>query len=190
MVQAWYQGGISVFDWTDAANPKEIAYFDRGPVNGQRQAGGGSWSVYWYNGYMFSSEIARGLDVVDLTPTEHISANEILAAKTVKFDYFNAQGQPKLRWPPSFALACSYLDQLGRNNGLAADRIASARAAIARAEGQSGAARQSTLSSLASELNAAAGTARDGAKVRKLADAVSGLVNAQNPAGCARSAVS
>jgi hypothetical protein len=190
MVQAWYQGGISVFDWTDAANPKEIAYFDRGPVDSTRQAGGGSWSVYWYNGYMFSSEIARGLDIVDLTPSPYISANEILAAKSVVLPYFNAQGQPKLQWPPSFALACAYLDQLERSNGLGRDRIAATRSALARAEQSSGEARRSALTSLAADLNRDAGRARDGAKVRKLAGAVSDLVNAQNPPGCARTAVS
>jgi hypothetical protein len=72
MVQAWYQGGIDVFDWTDAAHPKEIAFFDRGPVDSTRMAMGGSWSVYWYNGVMVSSEIARGLDIFELTPSEFI----------------------------------------------------------------------------------------------------------------------
>ncbi|MSR05666.1 MAG: hypothetical protein EXR93_01145 [Gemmatimonadetes bacterium] len=187
MVQAWYQGGISVFDWTDAANPKEIAFFDRGPSDSTRQGPGGSWSVYWYNGHMISSEIARGLDIMELTPSEHISQNELLAANTVRFDYFNAQGQPKLVWPPSFALACSYLDQLQRSNGLAAGRISSARAALARAEAASGDARRTALTALAGELNTDAATATDAAKVRKLAGAVSDLVNAQNPVGCSRS---
>ncbi|MEO7962910.1 MAG: hypothetical protein ABIT38_03275, partial [Gemmatimonadaceae bacterium] len=100
MVQAWYQGGISVFDWTDAKNPHEIAYFDRGPIDSTRFAMGGSWSVYWYNGAIVSSEIARGLDVAELTPSEYISQNEIDAAKTVKLAFLNAQGQPKMVWPP------------------------------------------------------------------------------------------
>src|SRR5262249_27236819 len=150
---------------------------------------GGSWSVYWYNGYMFSSEIARGLDIVDLTPSPYISANEILAAKTVQFPYFNAQGQPKLKWPPSFALACAYLDQLQRNNGLSRDRINAARAALTKAEGSSGEARRSALTALAADLNRDAASAPDGAKVRKLANAVSDLVNAQNPAGCSKATV-
>ena len=114
MVQAWYQGGISVFDWTDAKNPKEIAFFDRGPVDGTHFTMGGSWSVYWYNGSIVSSEIARGLDVAELTPSEFISQNEIDAAKTVRWSYLNAQGQPQISWPPSFALARSYVDQIGR----------------------------------------------------------------------------
>ena len=101
MVQAWYQGGISVFDWTDASRPNEIAFFDRGPVDPTRLALGGSWSVYWYNGVIVSSEIARGLDIFELTPSAFISQNEIDAAKTVRFDYFNAQGQQKFVWPPS-----------------------------------------------------------------------------------------
>src|SRR5207253_5773348 len=62
MVQGWYQGGISVFDWTDVDHPKEIAFFDRGPLSDQRLIVGGSWSAYWYNGYIYSSEIARGFD--------------------------------------------------------------------------------------------------------------------------------
>ena len=115
MVQAWYQGGISVFDWTDAAHPKEIAFFDRGPIDSTKLvAAAGSWSAYWYNGVIVSSEIARGLDIFELTPSAFISQNEIDAAKTVHFDYLNTQGQPKLVWPPSFALARAYVDQLER----------------------------------------------------------------------------
>ncbi|MBI4421916.1 MAG: hypothetical protein HY560_13915 [Gemmatimonadetes bacterium] len=186
MVQGWYQGGISVFDWTDPANPKEIAFFDRGPTDSTRQAGGGVWSVYWYNGYMYSSEIARGLDITDLTPSEFLSESEILAAKTIQFPYFNAQGQPRFEWPASFALACAYLDQLERSNGLAPGRIASARSALARAEQSSGEPRRTALSTLATELTGDAGSAADAAKVRKLAGAVSNLVNAQNPVGCGR----
>ena len=98
MVQAWYQGGISVFDWTDPGNPVEIAYHDRGPVNPDRMVMGGSWSVYWYNGVVVSSEIARGLDIFELAPSEYLSENEIAAAGTVKLDYLNAQGQPAFAW--------------------------------------------------------------------------------------------
>ena len=120
MVQGWYQGGISVFDWTDIAKPIEIAYYDRGPVDSTRMISGGSWSVYWYNGLIVSSEIARGLDIYELLPSGLISQNEIDAAKTVKWDYLNAQEQRKIVWPPSFAKARAYLDQLERNNGLPA----------------------------------------------------------------------
>ena len=118
MVQGWYQGGISVFDWTDVAKPVEIAYYDRGPVDAERLVSGGSWSVYWYNGMIVSSEIARGLDIYELLPSGLISQNEIDAAKTVKWDFLNAQEQRKIVWPPSFAKARAYLDQLERNSGL------------------------------------------------------------------------
>ena len=96
MVQGWYQGGISVFDWTDISHPKEIAYFDRGPLDPNRLVTAGSWSVYWYNGAIVSSEIQRGLDIFELVPSAFISKNELEAAKSVHFDYLNAQGQPKL----------------------------------------------------------------------------------------------
>lgn len=174
MVQAWYQGGISVFDWTDAANPKEIAYFDRGPVDSTRLVMGGSWSVYWYNGLMVSSEIARGLDIFELTPSAFLSQNEIDAAKTVHLDYLNAQGQPKLVWPPSFALARSHVDQLARSNGLAADRIAAVRQSLTRAESATGGARQQALTTLAVTLDADA-VGAEAAKVRTLAGAVRDL---------------
>jgi hypothetical protein len=175
MVQAWYQGGISVFDWTDAAHPKEIAFFDRGPVDSTRLASGGSWSIYWYNGVMVSSEISRGLDIFELTPSPLVSQNEIDAAKTVKLEYLNTQGQPKLVWPASFALARAYLDQLERSNGLESGRIASTRKALDDAEHGDEAKRHEALTALATELDAQAGQAADGAKVRKLAEAVRGV---------------
>jgi hypothetical protein len=185
MVQGWYQGGISIFDWTDAANPQEIAFFDRGPSNPNRQGSGGVWSVYWYNGYMFSSEIARGLDITDLVPSAYLSENEINAAKTVTFDYFNAQTQPKFVWPASFALACAYVDQLERGRGLGAARLSAVRSTLFRAEAASGEERRALLTTLASDLSRDAATAADGAKVRRLAAAVSELVSAQSRAGCA-----
>jgi hypothetical protein len=175
MVQAWYQGGISVFDWTDAAHPVEIAYFDRGPVDSTRMASGGSWSAYWYNGVIVSSEIARGLDVFALQPSAFISQNELDAAKAVHFDYFNTQGQAKFVWPASFSLARAYVDQLERSRGLAADRIAAVRQALADAERASGAQRQDALTKLASQLDTDAGTAGDGAKVRTVAGVVRDL---------------
>jgi hypothetical protein len=178
MVQAWYQGGVSVFDWTDPAHPREIAFFDRGPADSTRLAGGGSWSAYWYNGYIYSSEIARGLDVLELTPSALLSANEIEAAKQVRLDYLNVQGQPQFVWSASFAVARAYLDQLARSNGLAAERLSAARNSLTLAEGQSGAARQGTLTQLAATLNADAATATDGAKVRLLATVVAQLAGA------------
>ncbi len=170
MVQAWYQGGISIFDWTDAANPVEIAFHDRGPIDADEFQMGGSWSVYWYNGLIVSSEIARGLDVFELAPSGYLSQNEIDAAKSVRLDLLNAQGQPKYEWPPSFALARAYADQLERSGGLPMDRLAAVRAGLSSAEGMSGAARQSALAALAGTLSAAGSS--DAAKVRMLADAV------------------
>jgi hypothetical protein len=175
MVQAWYQGGISVLDFTDAKNPREIAYYDRGPVDATRMAMGGSWSVYWYNGNLISSEIARGLDIFQLVPSAHLSQNEIDAANTVRLDYLNAQGQPQYRWPASFSLARAYADQLARSNGLASGRIASVRQALSAAEAMSGTGRRDALTRLAGELDGDAGSAADGAKVRLLAGAVRDL---------------
>jgi hypothetical protein len=176
MVQGWYQGGISVLDFTDPKRVKEIAFFDRGPVNGERMTMGGSWSAYWYNGRIISSEIARGLDVLELLPSGLISANELAAAKTVKMDYWNPQDQQKFVWPPSFALARSYLDQLERSKGLSATIIASTRKALDAAERQSGAARSKSLTQLSSQLSKAEGT--DTPKIKLLAVAVKDLAGA------------
>ena len=175
MVQGWYQGGISVFDWTDVASPKEIAYFDRGPVDPTRMISGGSWSVYWYNGLIVSSEIARGLDIYELLPSGLISQNEIDAAKTIRFDFLNAQEQRKFVWPPSFAKARAFLDQLERGNGLAVARINAVRGELSAAEKLSGQPRQKALSALASQLNKDASGAGDQAKVKMLSSAVSEL---------------
>jgi hypothetical protein len=152
MVQSWYQGGISVFDWTDAAHPVEIAYFDRGPMDSTKLVMGGHWSAYWYNGYIYGSEISRGLDVFALKPSAYLTQNEIDAAKTVRFEQFNAQEQPKLVWPPSFALSRAYLDQLERGKGMTGDRISRVRSELTRAEGLSGADRGAALSTLATEI--------------------------------------
>ncbi len=176
MVQAWYQGGISVFDWTDAAHPKEIAYFDRGPMDSTKMVGAGSWSAYWYNGYIVSSEIARGLDIVELQPSGFLSQNEIDAAKLVHFDYMNVQDQPKLVWPASFVVARAYLDQLARSNGLAPDQVAAARAALARAERLSGLERRDALAPLATQLNGDSQGAADPTRVQALAAAVKNLM--------------
>ena len=112
LVQAWYQGGVSVMDFTDASHPFEIAYFDRGPVDDTKRALGGMWSVYWYNGYIYGSEIARGVDVFKLVPNKFITQNEIDAANQVHFDELNVQNQPKITWPANFVVARAYLDQL------------------------------------------------------------------------------
>ena len=173
MVQAWYQGGLSVFDWTDAANPVEIAYFDRGPVDTTRLSSGGYWSTYWYNGLIIGSEIARGLDIFELTPSAFISQNEIDAAKSVRFDYFNVQGQRKFVWPATFALARAYLDQLERSKGMGSDQISAARDALANAEKGSDVERREGLTGLATRLEG-----RDSEKVGMLADVVKQLAAA------------
>ena len=175
MVQAWYQGGISVFDWTDAAHPHEIAFFDRGPVDSTRMAMGGSWSVYWYNGVIVSSEIARGLDIFELTPSPLLTQNEIDASKTVHLDYLNTQGQPHFAWPASFALARAYVDQLERSRGLSPSRLQAVRQSLANAEAASGADRGRTLGELASRLDGDASGSSDAAKVRLLSAAVRDL---------------
>jgi hypothetical protein len=179
MVQGWYQGGISIFDWTDVSKPVEIAYHDRGPMDATRLVSAGSWSVYWYNGVLVSSEIARGLDIYELTPSGFISQNEIDAAKTVKLTYLNAQQQPKFVWPASFALPRAYLDQLTRSNGLESGKIESARSELARAEKLSGAARKDALTALATRLHGDARGAAGEPKVHVLATAVGDLANAR-----------
>ncbi len=178
MVQAWYQGGISVFDWTDPSHPVEVAYFDRGPMDATKLVNGGSWSAYWYNGYIYSSEISRGLDAFQLQPSGFISQNELDAANLVHFDFLNVQDQQKLAWPASFSVARSYLDQLARNNGLSPDRRTAVTAALAAAEKTSGAARRTSLTQLAAQLDGDARSATDGAKVRMLAGAVRDLASA------------
>ncbi len=175
MVQSWYQGGISVFDWTDARRPVEIAFHDRGPVDAERMNTAGSWSVYWYNGVLASSAIARGLDIFELVPSEAISQNEIDAAKSVRLDYLNSQGQPQFVWPHTFALAGAYVDQLERSGAMSQAWITQARADLAAAQAASGSARRSALQALSTRLETDSGRSADGARVRKLAEAVRGL---------------
>jgi hypothetical protein len=133
-VQAWYQGGISVMDFTDAAHPYEIAYFDRGPIDPKILVLGGEWSAYWYNGYIYGSEIARGLDVLELTPTKFLTQNEIDAAKSVQVPLLNVQNQQRFVWPSTLVVAKAYIDQLERSQALPAERIESLRKAIENAE--------------------------------------------------------
>lgn len=133
-VQAWYQGGISVMDFTDPSHPQEIAYFDRGPIDPKMLVLGGDWSAYWYNGAIYGSEIARGLDVFELTPTQLLTQNEIDAAKAVQVKELNVQNQQKLEWPAKLVVAKAYVDQLERSQALPADQIASLRKAIRDAE--------------------------------------------------------
>jgi len=177
MVQAWYQGGISVFDWTDAAHPQEIASFDRGPVDSTRMAMGGSWSVYWYNGSIVSSEIARGMDVAELVPSQYVSQNEIDAAKTVRWNYLNAQGQPKIEWPASFSLAKAYVDQLERGRCLSASRVGAVRRELETAERASGASRADALRKLSTELDGDRANSCDKPKIDMLKKSVTDLMN-------------
>jgi hypothetical protein len=175
MAQGWYQGGVSVFDWTDPRHPQEIAFFDRGPMDSTKLVGAGSWSAYWYNGYIYSSEIARGLDVLELQASPFLSQNEIDAAKLVHFDFLNVQDQPRLVWPASFVVARAYLDQLARSNGMPAERLAAVRAELARIEGLPAGERGGALSALAARLDQDRTTAPDSAKVRALGTVVRGL---------------
>jgi hypothetical protein len=133
-VQAWYQGGISVMDFTDAAHPFEIAYFDRGPIDPNMLVLGGDWSAYWYNGSIYGSEIARGLDIFELTPTKFLTQNEIDAAKAVRVSELNVQNQQKIEWPAQLIVAKAYVDQLERSQALPANQIADLRKAIQNAE--------------------------------------------------------
>jgi len=121
LVQAWYQGGVSVIDFSDTANPVEIAYFDRGPIDEPNPTGlnlGGLWSTYWYNGQVYGTEIARGFDTFGLLPSDQLSENEIDAAREVELDQFNAQHQPMIEWDPSFNVAGAYFDQAVRSGAL------------------------------------------------------------------------
>ena len=175
MAQAWYQGGISVFDFTDPRNPIEIAFFDRGPMSATELTLGGFWSAYWYNGHIYGSEIGRGLDVFALLPSEHLTQNEIDAAKLVRMESFNAQAQTRFTWPPSFSVARAYLDQLVRRRGIPAEASSRIAAELTRAEQLQGADRQAALTALATQLDRQAANDADAARVRALAAAVRAL---------------
>jgi hypothetical protein len=130
MVQAWYQGGVSLMDFTDPKNVHEIAYFDRGPIDPNSLVLGGSWSAYWYNGHIYSSEIARGLDVFDLTPSKFLTQNEIDAARSVHVAELNVQDQQRINWPKNRAAGLAYIDQLERTHAFTADQLAELRKAV------------------------------------------------------------
>ena len=178
MVQAWYQGGISVFDFTDSSNPVEIAFFDRGPIHPDRFVMGGYWSAYWYRGYVYGAEIARGLDVFELLPSEHLTENELAAAASVVPAGFNAQQQRSIDWPARPVVARAYLDQLARTDALPAERRQALSALLNRAAGAG------TDPALAAELTSAAealaGTEADGRteeRLRALATTLEGLAD-------------
>jgi hypothetical protein len=179
MVQGWYQGGISVFDFTDSSKPFEIAYFDRGPLDPKNLIVGGYWSAYWYNGNIYGAEIARGLDVFRLTPSEHLTQNEIDAAMLVRMDTFNAQEQPKVTWPPTVVVARAYLDQLNRSKALAPARADAVKSALDRLDQSAGnRAALDQIEALANELerDAASATGRDADRVRALAATIKGRI--------------
>jgi hypothetical protein len=134
-VQAWYQGGTSVIDFTDSNGPFEIAYFDRGPIDEKREVLGGFWSSYWYRGRVYATEIARGLDVLELQPSEHLTANEIAAASLAdEGGMFNPQQQFPVKWPSHPYVALAYLDQLTRTNSLSRDASSELRSTLAQAK--------------------------------------------------------
>ncbi len=172
MVQGWYQGGLSVFDFTDAAHPKEIAYFDRGPIDATKMVIGGYWAGYYYNGYIYGSEIARGLDIFKLTPTADLTQNEIDAANLVRFSTLNPQSQPHVTWPAAFVVARAYVDQLERGNALTGSRLSAISSALKSAESKSGSARASALRTLAASLDSDAASSSDATRVKALADVV------------------
>ena len=174
MVQAWYQGGLSVFDFSNPAKPVEIAYFDRGPIAEQLTLAG-YWSTYWYNGVIVGSEIGRGLDLFELQPSEFLSQNEIDAAKLVKVDEANPQLQTKIVWPAAFPVARAYVDQLQRSNGLPATRVAAVNKVLDAAEKAAPSARKQALGLLASQLAADAARSSESSKVRLLQDVVKQL---------------
>jgi hypothetical protein len=182
MVQGWYQGGVSVFDFTDSTRPHEIAFFDRGPVDGKQLITGGYWSTYWYNGFIYGAEIARGVDIFRLTPSEHLTRNEIDAAVQVRFDLFNAQRQPRFVWPATSVVARAYLDQLTRSKALDAARVRDLTAALDRADQlrtgkeKDAAATLDRLDALAARLetDAASATGRDSMRLRSLAETIKG----------------
>jgi hypothetical protein len=182
MVQGWYQGGVSVFDFTDAKNPVEIAFFDRGPLDAKNLIIGGYWSTYWYNGNLYASEIARGMDIFRLVPTQYLTQNEIDAAMQVRATEFNAQNQTRIKWPASSAVAKAYLDQLGRNNAIAADRAKAVRDSLAKVDElrtgkeRDAATRLDALVAVASQVEADAKskTGRDAMRLTALADTLKG----------------
>ena len=179
LIQGWYQGGISVVDFTDAANPREIAYFDRGPVDSTRLVPfAGVWAAYWYNGLVYASEIARGFDVLRLLPSADLTENEIEAAKLVQLAEFNAQMQEAFVWPPSFHVARAYVDQLKRGKGLAASELVRIARDLSAAEGLTGARRRAALRSLAVRVDRSVRSAADAKRVRALAAAVRSLAAA------------
>lgn len=165
LVQAWYQGGISLVDFTDAAHPFEVGYFDRGPIDKEKRALGGQWSAYWYNGYIYGSEIARGVDVLRLVPNKYLTQNEIDASNQVHYDELNVQNQPKAVWPSNLIVARAYVDQLARGTSLSSKHLDALRTAIGR-PGETG--NPGKFKGLAAELEKAAPSAKSPADTDRM----------------------
>jgi len=156
-------------DFTDATHPFEIAYFDRGPIDPNMLVLGGDWSAYWYNGSIYGSEIARGLDVFELTPTQFLTQNEIDAAKSVRVPVQNVQNQQRIDWPSTLVVAKAYVDQLQRSQALPAGQIASLRKAIQGAErSHMSQSKMAKLQSMAPSLEQSATTAKSPADSKRL----------------------
>jgi uncharacterized protein (DUF305 family) len=167
-VQAWYQGGVSVIDFTDSVNPVEIAYFDRGPIDAEQLVTGGFWSTYFYKGRIYGTEIVRGLDVFALLPSEYLSESEIAAAAMAnQGERFNPQQQFPVTWPAVPVVARAYMDQLRRSNALSDSLLAKLDAALKRVatQNESGTRDQklgAELKSLAKAVEVDSGTATAG----------------------------
>jgi hypothetical protein len=180
MVQAWYQGGVSVFDFTDSTTPVEIAFFDRGPIDARNLMLGGYWSAYWYNGQIYGSEIARGIDIFTLTPSEYLTQNELDAAMMIHTEELNTQEQQKIVWPAAMPVARAYLDQLTRSKGIQPERARAVKAAIDRADSiRTGKERGAgpvldQLDAVAAQLDtdATAATGRDAMRLKSLAETI------------------
>jgi len=181
-VQAWYQGGISIFDFTDPTNPTEIAFFDRGPLSETELMLGGYWSAYWFDGRIYGTEIARGLDIFELVPSEHLTSDEIAAARLATYGEFNTQNQPLVSWPAEFPVARAYLDQMARNNGIDAQRAQAVRAVLAQAEEGAGEGLHVRFTDLAAQLDDDARVVEqahgrgDARRLRLLAQTLRGLM--------------
>jgi hypothetical protein len=181
MVQSWYQGGVSVFDFTDSAKPVEIAYFDRGPIDAKNLVSGGYWSSYYYNGFIYGAEIARGIDIFRLLPSQFLSQNELDAAALVRWNEFNSQNQPKVSWPASTVVARAYLDQLRRGTAISAARADAIGATIGKLDGVRAGDRTAVpvlaevaTAATALEKEAAALQGRDAQRLRGIAEALRG----------------
>ena len=161
-VQAWYQGGISVIDFTDSSDPIEIAYFDRGPIDDKELVTGGFWSTYFYKNHIYGTEIIRGLDVLTLDESEYLSSNEIAAAGLADLDgVFNPQQQFPVSWPDHPVVALALLDQLARETPEAKHVAAASKAMAAALEtmeaGQSDERAVRNIERLASKVASAGG---------------------------------